>query len=206
MYEVKQAHVARAIDVLRGGPLTAAQFAARMWPDREYKPGRQAQAGHAFLRRIREIGYVDHVGEYWMIRRYQGSSADGSAVPTAIGLPDPFAVGLPSGQGDGLPVHPPVQRPDGQADRQTDRLRLARLVHQASDPVEAVTHDAAFGDIAIRGAALDGVLVEACAIVVLLGRSANVYPPCGAPHMIVGLSPGEASRAPFLRWSQSGQP
>jgi hypothetical protein len=72
--------------------------------------------------------------------------------------------------------------------------------------VATVTHDAAFGDLAIRGAVLDGVLVEACALVVLLGRSANVYPPCGAPYMLVDLSPAEGARALFLRWAQSGQP
>ena len=64
----------------------------------------------------------------------------------------------------------------------------------------------AFGDIRIRSIALDGALVEACAIVVLLGNGANIYPPCGAPHMLVGLSSAEAARALFLRWSQSGQP
>ena len=69
-----------------------------------------------------------------------------------------------------------------------------------------MTHDAAFGDIRIRSVALDAALVEACAIVVLSGRSANVYPPCGAPQMFVGLSPAEGARALFLRWSQSGQP
>ncbi len=57
-----------------------------------------------------------------------------------------------------------------------------------------------------RGAALDAAIYEACAFVVLLGRSANVYPPCGAPHMIVGLTPIESARALYLRWSQSGQP
>lgn len=201
MYEVKQAQVARAIDILRGGPLTASQFAGKMWPDREYKIGRDAQAGHAFLRRLGEIGYVDHVGEYWAIRRHQPSSGDGSAVGTAVGLPDPLAVGLPDGLGNGLPVHPSVQQPDGQA----DRLRLARLVQQATDPVKSVTHDAVFGDLKVHRAALDGALVEACAIVVLAGRSANVYPPCGAPKMIVGLSPAEGARALYLRWTQSSQ-
>ena len=85
-------------------------------------------------------------------------------------------------------------------------MRLQRLVQQATDPVSTVTHDAAFGNIAIRTAALDGVLVEACAYGVLFGRSANVYLPCGAPQMLVGLQPAEAARALYLRWQQSGQP
>jgi hypothetical protein len=72
--------------------------------------------------------------------------------------------------------------------------------------VQTVTHDAALGDIAVRAIPLDTVLVEACASVVLLGRSVNIYPPCGATHMLVGLSPAESSRALFLRWSQSDQP
>jgi hypothetical protein len=71
--------------------------------------------------------------------------------------------------------------------------------------VGSVTHDAAIGDIRIRSIALDGALVEACALIVLSGKSANVYPPCGALHMLVGLSPAEAARALFLSWSQSGQ-
>ncbi|MGO9835100.1 MAG: hypothetical protein ACLP1X_12875, partial [Polyangiaceae bacterium] len=70
MYEVKQAQVARAVDVLRAGPLTAAQFAARMWPDRERDSGRQAQAGHALLHRLGELGYVERIGEFWAIRRF----------------------------------------------------------------------------------------------------------------------------------------
>lgn len=206
MYELKHAQVARAVDVLRAGPLTAAQFAARMWPDRERDPGRQAQAGHALLRRLDELGYLDRVADFWALRRFSAVSADGTAVPSAVGTAarsaDPSAVGLGVGLADGLPGELPLGKPDPQSELQ----RLHRLVRLADAPVQTVTHDAALGDIAIRGAALDGVLVEACAIVVLSGRSANVYPACGAPHMIVGLAPAEAARAMFLRWNQSGQP
>jgi hypothetical protein len=87
-----------------------------------------------------------------------------------------------------------------------ERARLVGLVEMAIDPVESVTSDLVLGNIAIRGIALDAAIIEACAIVVLSGRNANVYPPCGAPRMIVGLSPGEAGRALYLRWSQSGHP
>ncbi|HEY6357584.1 MAG TPA: hypothetical protein VIX35_05045 [Vicinamibacterales bacterium] len=72
--------------------------------------------------------------------------------------------------------------------------------------MESVTSDRALGNIAIRAVPLDDVLVEACAIVVLSGRNANVYPPCGAPQMLVGLQPTEGARALYLRWTQSGQP
>jgi hypothetical protein len=84
-------------------------------------------------------------------------------------------------------------------------MRLVRLVELATESVATVTHDAAFGDLAVRGAPVDAVLAEACAIVVLSGRRSNVYPPCDAPHMLVGLAPAEGARALYLRWQQSGQ-
>jgi len=202
VYEVQQAQVARAIDLLRAGPLTAAQFAARMWPDRERDPGRQAQAGHALLRRLGELGYVEHIGEFWAVRRFAAVSEDGTAVPSAVGSADPSAVGLPNG----LPDHLPLQQPDGPPDGQAERQRLHRLVRLADAPVQTVTHDAALGEIAVRSIALDDAIVEACALTVLRGRSANVYLPCGAPQMLVGLSPAESARALFLRWGQSGRP
>ena len=213
MYEVKQAHLARAVDILRAGPLTAAQFASRMWPDRKNEDGsersrsQQSHAGHAFLRRIGALGYVDRVGELWMIRQFSGSrpadhSANGFADPTASGLPN----GLPNGLSNHLSSHLPAHRPDEPRNSQADLQRLHRLVQQATEPVPTVTHDAAFGNLAVRSIALDAALAEACALVVLSGRNANVYPPCGAPLMVVGLSPAEAARAIFLRWHQSGQP
>lgn len=85
-------------------------------------------------------------------------------------------------------------------------MRLIQLVELAIDPLASVTHDVAYGNLAVRSIALDDVLMEACAFVVLLGRSANVYPPCGASRMIVGLSPAEGARALHVRWVQSGQP
>src|SRR5208337_4051002 len=105
MYEVKQAAVVRAIEILRSGPMTAATFAARMWPDRDRdeSQGRQSQAGHAFLRRIGVLGYVEKIGEMWVIRSVSANgTAVSSAVGSAVGSADPFAVGLP----DGLPNHP----------------------------------------------------------------------------------------------------
>jgi hypothetical protein len=68
-----------------------------------------------------------------------------------------------------------------------------------------VTHDAALGNLSLRDEAVGPALIEACAIVVLLGRNANVYPPCGTPRMIVSLTPIESARAIHLRWRQSGQ-
>lgn len=84
-------------------------------------------------------------------------------------------------------------------------MRLARLVQQAIEPLESVSHDIALGDIRIRTFPLDGALAEASGLIVLSGRTANIYLPCGAP-MLVGLTPAEAARALFLRWQQSGQP
>ena len=208
MYEVKQAQIARAIDILRAGPLTAAQFAARMWPDRKNADGgersrsQQSHAGHAFLRRIGALGYTDHVGDLWMIRQFSGSgfadhSTNGFAVPSANGLPN----GLSNGLGNGHPNHPPPHPPDGLQDSQ----RLHRLIGQAIEPIGSVTHDAAFGNLAVRGIALDDALAEACGLVVLAGKNANIYLPCHAP-MLVALSPAEAARVLFLKWHQSGQP
>jgi hypothetical protein len=211
MYEVKQAAVARAIDVLRAGPMTAAAFAVKMWPDRVVgrTPGQHSKMGHGFLRRLGELNYVERVGDLWMLRRFGSGTADESAVHDGTNghlIGGAMANGQPMGPPVGLSVERPNGQANGQAVEQAERLRLARLVQQASDPVGTVTHDAAFGDIMIRGAALDSAIVEACAIVVLLGRSANVYPPCGAARMIVGLSPAESARALYLRWIQSGQP
>jgi len=212
MYEVKQAHLARAIDILRAGPLTAAQFAARMWPDRRNDEGgershsQQSHAGHAFLRRLLTLAYVDRVGDLWTIRQF---SANGSASHSANGFADPYTNGLPNGlpggPTNGPTNHLPRHSPDALQDSQAERLRLGRLVHQAAESVPTVTHDAAFGDIRIRSIALDGALVEACGLVVLSGESMNVYLPCGA-QMLVGLSPAEGARALFLKWTQSGQP
>src|ERR1700684_466183 len=89
MYEVKQAHVARAVDILRGGPLTAAAFAAKMWPDRRNEDGGErshsqlSHAGHAFLRRLGTLEYVDRVGGLWAIRQFSGN---GFVEPSVNGL------------------------------------------------------------------------------------------------------------------------
>jgi hypothetical protein len=204
MYEVKQAHVARAVDILRGGPLTAAAFAAKMWPDRRNVDGGErsrsqlSHAGHAFLRRLGALGYVDKLGELWLIHQLSGN---GSVDPSANGLPN----AAPNELANGSPNHSPLHRSDESQGSQADRLRLHRLVQQAGEPVTSVTHDAVFGDLRIRSIAVDAALVEACAIVVLSGHQANVYPPCSAPSMLVGLSPAEAARVLLLRWNQSGQ-
>ena len=206
---MKQAQVARAIDILRAAPLTAAQFAERMWPDRRAPDGGErsrsqlSHAGHAFLRRLGALGYVDRVGDLWMIRQF---SASGSADASAAGSADLSALGLPNGSQNGSTNHPSLRRVNGSSDGQVDQQRLIRLVEQATEPVDSVTSDRALGDIRVRSIALDAALVEACAWTVLHGRSANIYPPCGAPQMLVGLSPVEGARALFLRWQQSGQP
>lgn len=212
MYEVKQAHLARAVDILRAGPMTAAQFAVRMWPDRVVNrtPGQHSKMGNAFLYRIGQLNYVEKVSDLWMIRRYNGGTdgwnGDANGSGSSVGSP----TGLPFGLSTGSPVEPTMGSANGsvngQATELAERTRLLRLVGQATEPVPTVTHDAALGDIRIRSIALDGVLVEACALVVLSGRSSNVYPPCAAPRMIVGLSPAESARGLFLRWSQSGKP
>ena len=114
MYEVKQAHLARAVDILRAGPMTAAQFAAKMWPDRKNADGGErshsqlSHAGHAFLRRIGALGYADHVADLWMIHQFSGS---GSADHSANGFADPSANGLTNGLGSGHSNHPPPHRP-----------------------------------------------------------------------------------------------
>jgi hypothetical protein len=194
VYQVRPAEVARAIDVLRGGPLSAAAFAAKMWPDRHRSPGRQSQAGHALLRRLGELSLVERVGDYWMIRRFGAVSADHSALGNAVGLQD------------GLPVH----RQDGPPDGESDQQRLERLVRMADVPVDTVTHDAALGDVAIlRGTLafyLDDCIVEACALVVLRGQQMNVYPPRPEDELLVALTPVEAARALHVRWRQSGRP
>jgi hypothetical protein len=207
MYELKQAAVARAIDVLRGGPLTAAAFAVKMWPDRVVgrTPGQHSKMGHAFLQRLGQLNYVERVGDLWMVRRFGGDTGGAAGDPSKFAPPVAPPVGLPGGLPTWSPAGSPTGLVNGQAALQPEQLRLTRLVGQATEPVPTVTHDAAFGDIAIRGAALDGVLVEACAIVVLSGRRMNVYPPF-APHMLVGLAPAEGARALYLRWQQSGAP
>lgn len=218
MYEVKQAAVARAIEILRGGPLTAAAFAVKMWPDRiaDRTPGQHSKMGHSFLRRLGELNYVSRIGDLWTASIFDGRTAGG---PAAHGVMDGYLLA------DGSTVEPlsngyastngyPAQRftgqPGGQVNgrftEQAERQRLIRLVHQATEPVASVTHDVAFGNLAVRSIAVDDALAEACAFVVLSGRNMNVYPPCGAPHMIVGLSPAEGARGLFLRWQQSGAP
>jgi hypothetical protein len=72
--------------------------------------------------------------------------------------------------------------------------------------VASVEHDAALGDVTIRGVPLDDALLQACAWVVLRGRSANVCPVGETNEMLVGLAPIEAARALFVRWQQSGVP
>jgi hypothetical protein len=48
MLDIPAATVARAIDVLRAGPMRADEFARRMWPERsaDRTPGQQSRVGH----------------------------------------------------------------------------------------------------------------------------------------------------------------
>jgi hypothetical protein len=216
MYDLKQSDVSRAIDILRHGPLSAADFSMRMWPDRtnhEGKPrshGSHSLAGNAFLYRLGSLGYVEKVGDLWMVRRISAGSPGSPVSQPASTLPG-YSPGYPPGYPAWIPAASPpsysqVDPAAVSSVESAERTRLVRLVELAVDPVATVTHDAAFGDIKVRSIHLDGAIVEACAIVVLLGRSTNVYPPCSAPQMLVGLAPAEAARALFLRWSQSGHP
>jgi hypothetical protein len=201
MYEVKQASIARAIDVLRNAPMTAAQFALKMWPDREYKSdSRASQGGHILLRRLSELGYLERIGDLWMIRRVSAGFSEGSAAGPVDHLID-------------RPVDHLTARPvdhllngsaNGSTEGQADRLRLRELVGLADRPVLSVSHDAVYGNLSIRGMSVDSCIAEACAFAVLQGRSINVYPPDGP--MLVGLQPVEAARVLRLRWQQSGQP
>lgn len=93
---------------------------------------------------------------------------------------------------------------DALQERQREARQLAYLVGLADEPVPAVTHDRALGNIRVRGFFLDQCLAEACAFAVLRGRSINVYLPVGA--MVVGLQPIEGARALHLKWRQSGVP
>ena len=205
--------VARAIGILRSGAMRADGFARLMWPERsaDRTPGEQSRSGHALLLQLARVGYAQQVGDVWTLRAVGtadglGDSAVRTAVGSAVGPAVGLSVGLAVGPPDGLPVAPPLGLPFAGPDPLVERQRLHRLVALAVDPVESVTSDCALGDIAVRGVAFDAALVEACALTVLRGRRANVYLPCGAPQMIVGLSPAEGARALYLGWSQSGQP
>lgn len=227
MIEIKQATVARAIDILRGGPMTAAQFAAKMWPERtkDHTPGERSRAGHPLLRQLAQVGYVQRVGDLWMLRLvgtadglrdFPVATAVGTADGLAVGLPVALAVGPPVGLGvapavgaaDRLPERVPNEPPRNEAERRADLDRLHRLVAFATEPVATVTHDAVLGNIEIRAWPLDELLEEACAWTVLQGRSQNVYPPVGGEtaEMLVALTPVESARALYLRWQQSGRP
>lgn len=219
MLDIPAPTVARAIGILRSGPLTAAQFAQRMWPERsaDRTPGQRSRSGHALLRQIAQVGYVQQVGDLWMLRTVGtavglGNSAVQTAVPTAvelpvapaIGLADGLPIGPADGLPDGLPERLPNEPPRTEAERRADRNRLHRLVQLASEPVDTVTHDQALGDIAIRGEFLDYCLAEAAVYVVLAGHAMNVYLPGADARMIVALKPIEAARALYVRWQQSG--
>ncbi|MGH3304005.1 MAG: hypothetical protein ACRDOK_20480 [Streptosporangiaceae bacterium] len=197
MYEVKQAEIARAIDMLRTAPLTAAQFAMKMWPDRQRSHGSHSLAGHALLRRLGQLGYVEKVGDLWMPRGFGAGSAGQPASQATRLLADEQLGFLPGG--------PQAVSPDSSPPRQADRLRLQRLATLADTPVASVEHDVALGNVMIRGEPMTTCLADACAFVLLRGRSANVYLPCGA-QMLVGLTPVEAARVLYLRWQQSGAP
>jgi len=201
--------VARAIGILRTGPLTAARFAQRMWVERSAirSPGQQSRSGHALLRQLAQVGYAQRIGDLWTLRVV--GTADGlgdSAVPTAdaaaVGLP----LGLPVASGVETGESRPVGAPVGWADRAAERQRLHRLVALATEPVPTVTHDAVLGDIEVRGVPLDLPLEQACAWVTLRGHRTNVYPVGETSEMLVGVTPVEAARALFLRWLQSGVP
>ena len=196
MFEVKPAQIARAVDILQYGPLTASAFAMKMWPDRGYSNGRASQAGHLLLRTLNDRGFVEHVGDLWTIRRISGRYSEPLPVSPSVGhqenLSERLREGLSDHQGDRL------------SEEQAERHRLGHLVSLADSPVDGVTHDVALGNLRIRGTRVDACISEACAFAVLRGRSLNVYPFYG--EMLTALQPAEAARALFIRWRQSGRP
>ena len=204
MFEMTQAQIARAVDVLRSGPVKADVFATRMWPDKKFDKGNAGRAGHSILRRLGALGYVERVGDLWMTRAFSQSLPVVSREETRVAL----------GAGPGEPLreslreHPsvPLSEPlrEGQREEQEARQRLQQLVGLADELVPTVTHDRTFGDLRIRGRAVDDCLAEACAFAVLRGRSINVYLPVG--EMLVALTPIEGGRALHVRWRQSGIP
>jgi hypothetical protein len=153
--ELTHASVQRAIDVLRGGPMRASEFARRMWPERAHErtEGQNSQAGSAYLHRLASVGYVERVGDLWMLRSAGSSVGLGNSpfetpVGTAVGLPfgspvePPF--GSPFGSPDRLPAEPPLgpawdeSRPAGfdvwEADPAARLRRLRWLVGRATEP------------------------------------------------------------------------
>jgi len=209
MYELAQSQIARAVDVLKNGPMQARVFAEKMWPGRhEGKPGKQSKAGHAVLHRLAVVGFVEKAGDLWLLRGFSRSLADGSAVQSAtapaFGLPMQSPMGPPTGSPVGLPTQPPTGSPIGPPDEQLERQRLQQLVGLADEPVPSVSHDGVYGDVRIRGHFVDDCLAEACAFAVLRGRALNVYPQTGP--MLVALTPIEGGRTLYVRWRQSGIP
>ncbi len=146
------------------------------------------------LRQLGDAGYVERVGDLWMIRKiaavFPDGTADRSAHRSAVEVPELLPAGLQ----------------DDPSDEYADGPRLHRLVRLADAPVDTVTHDRALGDILVRGEFLTCCLADACGLVVLRGCSSNVYLPREDDNMIVGLRPVEAARALFLQWNQSGTP
>ena len=208
VFELSQAQVARAIDLLRTGPVRADVFATRMWPDRQYKSGDAGRAGHLILRRLGALGLVEKVGDMWVTRSFSQSIQGATQVRTqeTLGVALGNPLGEPLREGLQEPLREPSGEPprDGHREVQADRLRLGQLVSLADNPVAGVTHDAVYGNVRVRGHFVDDCLAEACAFAVLRGRSLNIYPPLG--NALVGLSPIEGGRALYLRWRQSGQP
>ena len=207
MYEIAPSQVARAVDILKNGPMHARTFAEKMWPGRHNNPGKASKAGHAVLQRLGAVGYVERAGDLWLLRGFPRSSVDSSAVQSAtgpaFGPPTPSPMGLPMRSPVGSGVQLPTGSPIGSPDEQLERQRLQELVALADSEVVGVTHDVALGNLRIRGMFVDDCVVEACSFAVLGGRSINVYPP-GPGGMLVNLSPAEAAHALFLKWKQSG--
>ncbi len=192
-----------------------------MWPERsaDRTPGQQSRSGHALLRQLAQVGYVQQVGDLWVLRTLGtavglGDSPVPTAVLTAVGLGVGLPVRPPVGLGvapadglpDGLPERLPNEPPRTDGERRADLERLHRLVALADTPVDTVSHDQALGDVAIRGEPLDDCLAEAAAHVVLAGRAMNVYLPGAGAPMIVSLRPTEGARALHVWWQQSGVP
>lgn len=204
MFEMTQAQIARAVDVLRSGPVKADAFATKMWPDKQFEKGNAGRAGHSILRRLGALGYVERVGDLWMTRAFSQS------IPVVTREETRVAFGVGPAEPLREPLRERLLEPltealrEGQREEQEARQRLQQLVGLADGFVATVTHDAVYGNVRVRGHFVDDCLAEACAFAVLRGRSLNIYPPLG--NALVGLSPIEGGRALYLRWRQSGQP
>lgn len=204
MYEIAQSQIARAVDVLKNGPMPARTFAEKMWPGRHESAGSAKIAGNTVLHRLGKLGYVEKAGDMWFLRGFSNSASNMLGTEFGGGSGGVLGTQLPAVSPAQLPTGTLATTPGGSPNELLEQSRLQQLVQLADAPVPSVTHDAVLGNIRIRGLFVDDCISEACAFAVLRGRSLNAYLPDGP--MLVGLTPVEGARALHLRWKQSGMP